>query len=164
MIEDAGRGWRRVVPSPRPKSVVESRTIRHLLDNNTIVVACGGGGMPVYLEDDGTFEGVDGVVDKDRTSAVLANEIGAGQLIILTQVDRVALNFNQPNQRFLDKMIVPEARRYLKEGHFAKGSMGPKVEAVIEFLEKGGKKAIIASLEKAGEALHGRAGTHITLT
>jgi len=162
MVEDAGRGWRHVVPSPHPSRVVESSVIRQLVEAGHIVIACGGGGMPVYVEDDGTYEGIDGVVDKDRASAVLAREIGADELIILTEVDKVALNFNKPDQRFLDRLTVAEARRYLAEGHFHKGSMGPKVEAVIDFLENGGKRAIIASLDKAYDALHGRAGTHFT--
>jgi carbamate kinase len=164
MVEDAGRGWRRVVPSPVPRSVVESPIIRRLMEENAIVIACGGGGMPVYVEDDGTYEGIDGVVDKDRASAVLANEIGAEELIILTQIDRVALNYKKPNQRFIDRMTVAEARQYIAEGHFARGSMLPKIEAVIDFLENGGRRAIIASLERAHEALHGKSGTHVTLT
>lgn len=161
MVEDAGRGWRRVVPSPQPTHVVESPLIRQLIDSETIVIACGGGGMPVYIEDDGTFEGIDGVVDKDLASAVLADEIGADELIILTEVDKVAIHFNTPQQRFLDRMTVSEARGYLAEGHFPKGSMGPKIKAVIDFLERGGRRAIIASLEQAHDALHGRAGTEI---
>ncbi len=162
MVEDAGRGWRHVVPSPKPSRVVESRIIRQLMEEGVIVIACGGGGMPVYIEDDGTYEGVDGVVDKDHASSVLAREVGADEFIILTEVDKVALNFNQPGQRFLDRLTVAEARQYLAEGHFHKGSMGPKVEAVVEFIEHGGKSAIIASLDKAYDALHGRAGTHFT--
>jgi len=164
MVEDAGRGWRRVVPSPVPRRVVESPTIRHLIENDNIVIACGGGGMPVYIEDDGSFEGIDGVVDKDRASAVLANEIGAEELIILTQIERVAIHFKKPEQRFLDRMTVADAKKYITEGHFAKGSMLPKIEAVIDFLENGGRRAIIASLDQAHEALHGRSGTLITLT
>lgn len=162
MVEDAGRGWRHVVPSPVPTRVVESRAINKLIENNVIVIACGGGGMPVYVEKDGTYEGVDGVVDKDFASAVLAREIGADEFIILTEVDRVAINYNQPGQRFLGHLTVAEAKAYLAEGHFHKGSMGPKVEAVISFLENGGQNAVIASLEKAYEALQGRAGTHFT--
>lgn len=162
MVEDAGRGWRHVVPSPIPRRVVESPTIRQLIDLGVIVIACGGGGMPVYIEDDGTFEGIDGVVDKDRASSVLAREIEADELIVLTEVDKVALNYNKPDQVDLDTLTVAQARAYLAEGHFHKGSMGPKVEAVCDFLEGGGKRAIIASLDKAYEALHGRAGTHFT--
>lgn len=162
MVEDAGRGWRHVVPSPIPRRVVESPTIRQLIDLGVIVIACGGGGMPVYVEDDGTFEGIDGVVDKDRASSVLAREIEADELIILTEVDKVALNYNKPDQVDLDTLTVAQARAYLAEGHFHKGSMGPKVEAVCDFLDGGGKRAIIASLDKAYDALHGRAGTHFT--
>jgi carbamate kinase len=163
MMEDAGRGWRRVVPSPKPLSIVESNTVKELISRGDIVVACGGGGMPVYFEDDGTLEGVDGVVDKDLASAVLAVEVGADELIILTEVERVALNFNTPDQRFLDRLNVAEARRYLAEGHFGEGSMRPKIEAVIYFLENGGRKAIIAALSQTHDALHGRSGTQITL-
>lgn len=162
MAEDAGRGWRHMVPSPIPRKVVESPVIETLLEHGVVVVACGGGGMPVYLEKDGTYEGVDGVVDKDRASAVLASEIHADELVILTEVDKVALNFNRPDQVFLDSLTVGQAREYLAEGHFHAGSMGPKVEAVCDFLDRGGKKAVIASLDQAFEALHGRAGTHFT--
>ncbi|MBP7867093.1 MAG: carbamate kinase [Acidobacteria bacterium] len=162
MVEDAGRGWRHVVPSPIPRRVVESPIIRQLIDLGAIVIACGGGGMPVYIEDDGTFEGIDGVVDKDRASSVLAREIEADELIVLTEVDKVALNYNKPDQVDLDTLNLAQARAYLAEGHFHKGSMGPKVEAVCDFLEGGGKRAVIASLDKAYDALHGRAGTHFT--
>ena len=160
MVEDAGRGWRHVVPSPMPLAVVESKTIHELVERGVVVIACGGGGMPVYVEEDGTYEGIDGVVDKDRASSVLAREIGADELVILTEVDKVALRFNKPDQVNLDRLTAAEARQYLAEGHFHSGSMGPKVEAVCDFLENGGRSAIIASLDKAFDALHGRAGTH----
>ena len=162
MVEDAGRGWRRVVPSPRPTRVVEGPVIRRLVEANDIVIACGGGGMPVYVADDGTYEGIDGVVDKDLASSVLAREIDADDLIILTEVEKVAIHFNKPNQQFLDRLTVAEARQYLQEKHFAPGSMGPKVQAVIDFLEGGGRKAVITSLEKAYEAINGQTGTHFT--
>lgn len=160
VVEDAGRGWRRVVPSPKPQKIVEGPVIKELIEHGHIVIACGGGGMPVYVESDGTYEGVDGVIDKDLASAVIALEIGADELVILTEVDKVALNFNKPNQEFLDRLNIADARRYLAEGHFHAGSMGPKVEAVVSFLERGGKHAIITSLDNAYEAIHGHGGTH----
>lgn len=160
--DDAGRGFRRFVPSPIPRSIVNKRIIKQLVEEGNIVIAAGGGGVPVYVEKDGTYEGVDAVIDKDRASAVLAHDIGAETLMILTQVDKVALNFKKPNQRDLDAMTLAEAKRYLAEGHFAAGSMGPKVEAAIQFLESGGQQVIITSLEKAAEALAGKAGTRIS--
>lgn len=160
MVEDAGRGWRHVVPSPVPTRVVEAPIIRQLMEEGVIVIACGGGGMPVYEEPDGTLEGIDGVVDKDHASSVLAREVNADEFIILTEVDGVAIHYNKPEQRFLSRLTAAEARQYLAEGHFHKGSMGPKVEAVIAFIEHGGKHAIIASLDNAYDAIHGRAGTH----
>lgn len=159
--DDAGRGYRRFVPSPIPRAIVNHRIIKNLVDEGTIVIAAGGGGVPVYLESDGTYEGVDAVIDKDRASAVLAHDIGAETLMILTQVDKVALNFKKPDQRDLDSMTLAEAKQYLAEGHFAAGSMGPKVEAAIQFLESGGQQVIITSLERAAEALTGNAGTRI---
>lgn len=159
--EDSGRGWRRLVPSPIPKGIVESETIKMLVENGTVVVACGGGGAPVFIEKDGTYEGVDAVVDKDRAAAVLASEIRAETLLILTGVEKVALNFNKPNQRDLSWIRKEEARHYLAEGHFPQGSMGPKIEAAIQFLERGGKQVIITSLEKEKDALDGKAGTKI---
>lgn len=159
--DDAGRGYRRFVPSPIPRAIVNHRIIKNLVDEGTIVIAAGGGGVPVYLESDGTYEGVDAVIDKDRASAVLAHDIGAETLMILTQVDKVALNFKKPDQRDLDSMTLAEAKQYLAAGHFAAGSMGPKVEAAIQFLESGGQQVIITSLERAAEALTGNAGTRI---
>lgn len=160
--DDAGRGYRRFVPSPIPRSIVNKRIIKNLVDEGTIVIAAGGGGVPVYMEKDGAFEGVDAVIDKDRASAVLARDIGAETLMILTQVEKVSLNYKKPDQRDLDSLTLDEARKYLAEGHFAAGSMGPKVEAAIQFLEGGGKQVIITSLERAAEALEGKAGTRIT--
>jgi len=166
MVEDLGRGgWRRVVPSPIPKKIVETGTIKALLDANFIVIACGGGGIPVYKEDDGWLEGVDAVVDKDRASAVLADFIGADELIILTDVDAVAINFRKENQRFLSKIGVRELNKYYDEGQFPKGSMGPKIEGVIHFLSNkdcGARKALITSPEKTEDAFAGSAGTWIT--
>lgn len=161
MKEDSNRGWRRVVPSPIPRSIIEGRIIKQLVDAGVIVIAAGGGGIPVYYEADGTLEGVDVVIDKDRASALLAHEIGAEMLIILTGTDKVALNFGKPNQRLLDRITLAEAEQYLKEGHFPSGSMGPKIEAAIDFLKRGGATVVISSIEKAAEAVFGNAGTVI---
>lgn len=160
--DDAGRGYRRFVPSPIPRAIVNRRTIRSLVEAGTVVVAAGGGGVPVYTEADGDYEGVDAVIDKDRASAVLARDIGAATLMILTQVDKVALNYKKPDQCDLDSMTLAEAKRYLAEGHFAAGSMGPKVEAAVQFLEGGGEQVVITSLERAAGALEGKSGTRIT--
>ncbi len=159
--EDPGRGYRRVVPSPLPLDVVEKDTIRDLMRDGKIVIAAGGGGVPVYREKDGSLEGVDAVIDKDRASALLANLIGADQLIILTGVDKVAVNFRKADQRFFDKMSVSECERYLAEGQFPKGSMGPKIEAACDFIKRGGARVIITSMENASLAVDGKAGTII---
>lgn len=159
--EDVGRGYRRVVPSPLPKKIVEAEIIRHLVHEGVIVITAGGGGIPVHVEEDGTLEGVDAVIDKDRASAILAKEIQADELFILTSVDRVALNFGKPTQKFLNSLTVSEARGYLAAGQFPKGNMGPKIEAAIEFLENGGKKVVISSVDKMSDAIAGRTGTVI---
>lgn len=162
-IEDSGRGYRRIVPSPLPLTVVEAPIINKLLEAGIQVVAVGGGGMPVYHDTVGCLEGVDAVVDKDLASEVLAKEIGAQEFIILTSEEKVYLNFTKPDQKKLDRLTVAEARRYLEEGHFPPGSMGPKIEASIKFLEEhGGERVVITSAEKLGEAFHGKAGTIIT--
>ncbi len=158
-IEDSGRGWRRVVPSPDPKRIVEGCVIKHLVGNGFIVIACGGGGIPVIRDKDGTLKGVEAVIDKDLASERLAEDIHADVLLILTDVPKVAINYKQPNQKWLDEVKLSEIIAYQKEGHFKAGSMGPKVEAVIRFIKWGGKKGIIASLDEALEALEGRAGT-----
>jgi carbamate kinase len=160
--EDPGRGFRRVVASPQPLDVVEKGTIKDLIDDGKVVIAAGGGGVPVMREADGTLSGVDAVIDKDRASALLANLIGADELCILTGVDRVAINFRKPDQRYLDEIGVAECERYLAEGQFPKGSMGPKIEAACDFLRRGGQKVIITNLESAGAAINGRAGTLIS--
>jgi carbamate kinase len=162
MKEDSNRGWRRVVPSPIPKKIVEGRIIAQLVDSGVIVIAAGGGGIPVYVEKDGTLEGVDAVIDKDRASALLANQIFAEMLIILTSIEKVAVNFGKPNQKLIDEMTASEAEEYLRQGHFPPGSMGPKIEAAIDFLRNGGTKVVISSIEKAAEAVFGNAGTVIT--
>jgi carbamate kinase len=161
--KDGNRGWRRVVGSPIPTGIVEGPVIRAMVQGGAIVIAAGGGGIPVHVEDDGRLEGVDVVVDKDRASAVLGREIGAQLMIILTEVDQVALNFGQLDQQFLSQIKASDAKRHLEEGQFPAGSMGPKIEAAINFLEFGGEKVIITSIEKAAQALDGRAGTHLTL-
>jgi len=161
MVEDAGRGFRRVVPSPKPTEVVERSTIEKAIDEGKIVITCGGGGIPVYFDDNGDIEGLDAVIDKDFASAVLAENIGAELLIISTGVDKVAINFGKENEKLLDKITVEEAKQYYEEGHFPKGSMGPKVLAAIEFLENGGKEVIITSANLVAEAVTGSAGTKI---
>jgi len=160
--KDANRGWRRVVPSPIPLAIIEKEMIKKLVDEGVIVIAAGGGGIPVYYEDDGRLEGVDAVIDKDRASAVLANEIGADELIILTATDYVCLHYGTPNQKAIREISVAELKKYHNEGHFPPGSMGPKVEAAIQFLENGGKRTIITSIDNTREAVTGTVGTIIT--
>ncbi|MCX7995768.1 MAG: carbamate kinase [candidate division WOR-3 bacterium] len=159
--EDPGRGYRRVVPSPKPIKIVNSRIIKQLVEQGVIVIAAGGGGIPVYVEIDKTYEGIDGVIDKDLASAVLAIDINAQILAILTGVDYVYLNYKKPDQRPLEKITLSEAKRYLSEGHFPEGSMGPKIEAAIKFLESGGSEVIITSLINAKKAFFGDFGTKI---
>lgn len=160
--EDSGRGWRRVVASPRPIHIVGIKAIRSVLDSGNVVVAGGGGGIPV-IEEDGQFKGVAAVIDKDFTSALLARELDADAFLILTAVEKVAIRFGRPDQEELASLTIDEARRYITEGHFAKGSMLPKVEAAISYAGSGpGRKALITSLEKARDALDGRTGTWIT--
>ncbi|MBN1154321.1 carbamate kinase [candidate division KSB1 bacterium] len=158
---DAGRGYRRVVPSPIPLEIVERGPIMTMVDLGYIVIAVGGGGAPVYIEDDGTYEGVDGVIDKDRAAAILGRDIGAQELYILTGVDQVALNYKRSDQRFIDQMTVSEARRYFEEGHFPPGNMGPKIESAIHFLEMGGDLVVISSIERMPDAIEGKTGTRI---
>lgn len=162
MINDSGRGYRRVVPSPLPVGFVEEQCIKNLFDEGALIIASGGGGIPV-IEDKGMLKGVEGVIDKDHAASYMATLIQAEILLILTDVEKIALNYNMPGQKDLDHMTTAQARQYLKEGHFPSGSMGPKVESAINFLEKGGEKVIITSLEQAIEALRGNAGTTIAL-
>ena len=159
--KDANRGWRRVVPSPRPLSVVEADTIKSLVEAGTIVIAVGGGGIPVYIDEKGNLEGIDAVIDKDLASAVLGKEISSEILMILTSVDKVALNFGEKNEIGIDQATVSEMEDYLKKGHFPPGSMGPKMNAAIQFIRDGGKQVIITSFENADSALKGTAGTRI---
>lgn len=161
MIEDAGRGWRRVVPSPRPVRIIESEVIRHLASSGYVVVAAGGGGIPVVADEKGLLSGVAAVIDKDVASAVLAAQIGADVLMISTDVEKVCLRYGRPDQAALDTVTVAEARRYIAEGQFGKGSMLPKVEACIAFAEGGGGLAVITCPNQLSLALEGRAGTRI---
>jgi len=159
--EDPGRGWRRVVPSPSPVGIVESGIISRLVAEGVIVICCGGGGIPVYRLRDGRLEGFDAVIDKDRASAVLAHEIGADLLIILTDVEHVALDFATDQPRPINRMTADEARGYLDEGQFPRGSMGPKIEAAVDFIRRGGRQVIITSISRAHDAVHGRGGTQV---
>lgn len=157
--EDAGRGWRRVVPSPTPLAIVEIDIIRALLADGDVVIACGGGGIPVYYEEDGRLEGVDAVCDKDLASAVLARDLGAPVFVSATSIEHVYINFNQPDRRPLDVVTSAEAREYLDAGHFGEGSMRPKVAAIIRFLEDGGKLGVVTTPQLVPAALRGEAGT-----
>lgn len=159
MIEDAGRGWRRVVPSPQPREIIESAAIGALLEAGFVVVAVGGGGIPVVRDDAGNLSGVEGVIDKDLASSLLATRLRADLLLISTAVEKVALNYRQPGQRDLDRVTLSEARRYAAEGHFASGSMGPKVQAMINYLAQGGKSGLITRPETLIQALAGHTGT-----
>lgn len=161
LVEDAHRGYRRVVPSPRPKEIIELPAIQAVLASGALVIACGGGGIPVIFRRD-RLVGIDAVVDKDLTSSLLASELEAELFLISTSVDCVALNYGAPGERPLEHLGASEARRYLREGQFPPGSMGPKIEAALGYLERGGKLVIITSPERIAEALHGLAGTRIT--
>lgn len=162
MKEDSGRGWRRVVASPTPRKIVEIDAVRHLWDSS-IVITCGGGGIPVVEKPDGTIEGTEAVIDKDFAAELLAEQVDADVLMILTEVERVSLNFNTPEQRDLSALNLADAARYCEEGHFAAGSMLPKVQAAMKFVRANpSKHAVITSLDKAIEALNGESGTVIT--
>ncbi len=161
MREDVGRGWRHVVPSPRPIHIVDISLIRALAQRGAVVIAGGGGGIPVVREPDGVRRGVEAVIDKDLTSALMANVLGIEDMMILTAVPKVAIHFGTPEQKELGRVSLAEIRKYHAEGHFPPGSMGPKIEAVIRFLEGGGKRVYIAALEEALPALRGEGGTCI---
>lgn len=161
MKQDGNRGWRRVVPSPMPRTAIEAGTIKTLVDSGTIVIAGGGGGIPVYIDQRGLLEGMDAVIDKDLGSAVLAKVIGAGILSILTSVDNVAINFNKPDQKILERVTLSELKKYYADGHFPAGSMGPKILAAIKFMEDGGDMVTITSFRNARKAVVGEAGTRI---
>ncbi|MEN8242608.1 MAG: carbamate kinase [Chloroflexota bacterium] len=160
-VEDAGRGWRRVVPSPKPKQIVELDVIKSLVKDGFIVVAVGGGGIPVVEKETGGLIGIEAVIDKDFASSLLANELNADLLLISTAVEQVAINFGKDDEQWLDKMTVAEAKQYIAEGHFAPGSMLPKVEACIKFIENGGEKALITDPPNIPRALAGETGTWI---
>ena len=161
VVEDAGRGWRRVVASPIPQEVLELPSIKELIAAGHIVVTVGGGGIPVVMENN-EIKGVAAVIDKDYASSLLAREIKADLFLISTAVEKVALNFGKPNEKQIDRMTLSEAKAYLAEGtHFAKGSMAPKMQAIIWFLEAGGKQALITNPENIGRALNGETGTWI---
>ncbi|MGO8797645.1 MAG: carbamate kinase [Roseiarcus sp.] len=159
--EDAGRGWRRVVPSPAPRKIVDYRAIEHLARAGFVVIGCGGGGVPVIEDENGELCGVEAVIDKDLASSLLARSIGADLFMLSTGVERVAIDFNTPRQRWLDRMTVAEARRYYAEDQFDKGSMGPKIQALIEFLEAGGAQGLITNPANIGRALAGETGTRV---
>ena len=162
-MEDAGRGWRRCVASPLPKSIVEIDTIRALVDAGQVAVACGGGGIPVYRTEGNHLKGAGAVIDKDFASELLAEELDADALIILTAVEKVAVNFGKPDQRWLDHLTPAEAREYIAQGQFAPGSMLPKVQAAVAFAQsKPGRTALITLLEKAKDGIAGRTGTAIS--
>ena len=161
IVEDAGRGYRQVVPSPIPVDIPLASTIKELVEEGVIVIACGGGGIPFIKNEKGQLEGIDAVIDKDFASALLAEEIEADLLVILTGVDRVAINFGKPDQRELDVLTVADAEKYLAEGQFPAGSMGPKIRAAVNFIKRGGKEVVITSVERVVDALHGETGTVI---
>src|SRR5512140_786994 len=162
VVEDAGRGWRRVVASPLPKEIVEIDAIKALIAAGVIVISTGGGGIPVIRNDKGDLEGIAAVIDKDFGSSLLANNVGAELFVISTAVEKAALNFGKPDQKWLDKITQQEAKQYLAEGkHFAKGSMAPKIQAILWFLNGGGKQALITNPENIGRALKGETGTLI---
>jgi carbamate kinase len=162
VAEDAGRGWRRVVPSPEPLAIVELDAIRHLVQGGFIVTAVGGGGIPVVRDPAGDYRGVEAVIDKDLASALLAISLGADQFVISTSVPKVFLDYGKPTQRAMDRLTLDEARRYLAEGHFGRGSMAPKITGIIRYLEHGGKRAVITVPDQIQAAVEGRAGTVIT--
>ena len=162
VVEDAGRGWRRVVASPMPKEIVELETVETLIESGIITITVGGGGIPVIDPGDGNYRGIAAVIDKDYASSLLAQKIKAELFVISTAVEKVAIHFGKPEQQWLDSMTLAEAKQYLAEGtHFAKGSMAPKIQAIIWFLENGGKQALITSPENIGRALKGQTGTWI---
>jgi carbamate kinase len=162
VVEDAGRGWRRVVPSPLPKEIVELDSIKAVLSDGIVAICVGGGGIPVVDKGNGVYAGIAAVIDKDFASSLLARALKANLFIISTGVEKVALNFGKPEQQWLDRLTLAEAKHYLAEGgHFAKGSMAPKIQAIVWYLEGGGEHAIITSPERIGRALRGETGTHI---
>ncbi len=161
MAEDSGRGYRRVIASPKPIKIIEEETIKILANNGIIVIAAGGGGIPVVEDENGKLIGIEAIIDKDLASSLLAKSIGVNTLIFLTSVDKAYINFGKENQSALDKVNINEIERYIQEGQFAPGSMLPKIKASIEFLKNGGEKVIIAKNGNLIEAYEGKTGTHI---
>ncbi len=161
VVEDAGRGYRRVVASPIPKEIVELGAINTLVQNNFVVICVGGGGIPVVRDENGDLKGVNAVIDKDRGTSLLSVGLKADLFMISTEVPQVAINFNKPDQKWLSQMTVEEARQYMAQGHFAPGSMLPKIEAVLSYMDQGGKEAMITNPENIGRALRGESGTRI---
>ena len=157
------RGWRRVVASPVPRRIIDSQAINQLARSGFVVISCGGGGVPVIEDENGDLAGIEAVIDKDLASSLLARSIGADLFLIATGVERVAIDFNTPRQRWLDRMTVSDARRYYAAGQFDKGSMGPKITALVEFLEAGGKQALITNPPNLANALAGVSGTLVVL-
>jgi carbamate kinase len=161
VVEDAGRGWRRVVPSPYPEEIVELDAVRKLINAGIVTITVGGGGIPVVYDEDGGLEGVAAVIDKDYASALLAHSIDADLFLISTAVEHVYLNFGEPDQKAIDEMTVAEAKQYVDAGHFAPGSMLPKIKAIIWFLEQGGGEALITTPKNIARALRGETGTRV---
>jgi carbamate kinase len=164
VVEDAGRGWRRVVPSPLPVRIIEQDAIQSLIEDGFVVIGVGGGGIPVVEDENGELVGIEAVIDKDFASALLANNIQADLLLISTAVEKVALNFNKPDQRWIDRMTLEEAKKHLADGQFGKGSMEPKIRAIVGFLERGGKEALITDPANIELALEGKTGTRIVIS
>jgi len=160
VVEDAGRGWRRVVASPKPKRIIEEPAVKKLLDEEIVVITVGGGGIPVVADESGCLKGIAAVIDKDNATSLLATNLNADLFLITTAVEKVSLNFGKDNEKFVDQMTLPETKKYLAEGiHFAKGSMEPKIKAIIAFLENGGKEALITNPPNIEKALKGETGT-----
>jgi carbamate kinase len=161
MVEDAGRGYRRVVPSPMPAAIAEIYAVKTLINSGALVICAGGGGIPVVRDQKGVLHGVEAVIDKDLGASLLAQKLDADRLLILTDVEKAAVNFRKPDQRTLDRVPLSEMKGYMAEGHFAAGSMGPKVRAAVQFVEAGGREAILTHLHSALAALEGKTGTHV---
>jgi carbamate kinase len=159
--EDAGRGWRRVVPSPLPRQIIELDIIEAMIGMGYIVIACGGGGIPVLRDAQGELQGLEAVIDKDLASSLLARDVGAELFVVSTGVEKIAVNFGRPDQRWLNRITASEARRHLADGQFPRGSMGPKIEAILSFLDGGGSRALVTDPPNLGRALAGETGTHI---
>lgn len=159
--EDAGRGWRRVVPSPMPREILEVEAIHALVSGGFVVVACGGGGIPVFFKEDGDLRGVEAVIDKDYASSLLAQSVKANLFLIATAVDQVAINFKKPDEQWIDEMSIAQAEQYIAEGHFARGSMEPKVDAIVQFIKHSGGQGLITTPWNIARALNGETGTRI---